>query len=81
MIINYVTRNGNNYLELPVDETTKDKFIRYHQICGTCASYRIERTALEVELIDLLKNNPTLFSKFEGDSVVGLPTITIQDWS
>ncbi|MGL4485293.1 MAG: hypothetical protein ACRCUS_10105 [Anaerovoracaceae bacterium] len=81
-VISFTTNKGTKYLQLPVDPTTSNKFIHYMHLCGSCESVRYERTALHVELLDLLHNQPTLFTEIPtGTNVVGLPTITIVDYS
>ena len=79
-IINFVTSAGNKFYYMPVDTTIANKFKRYLELCGSCAWARIERTALHVELIDLLRNQPTLFVEVPtGVNVVGWPTIQVID--
>ena len=79
-IINFVTSAGNKFYYMPVDTTIANKFKRYLELCGSCAWARIERTALHVELIDLLRNQPTLFVEVPtGINVVGWPNIQIVD--
>ena len=77
-IINFVTKDGNKFYYMPVDATIALKFQRYLELCGSCEWARIERTALHVELLDLLHNQPTLFVEVPtGVNVVGLPTIQV----
>ena len=67
---------------MPVDATIALKFQRYLELCGSCEWARIERTALHVELLDLLHNEPTLFVEVPtGVNVVGWPTIQVIDHS
>lgn len=79
-IINFVTYTGNKFYYMPVDTTIANKFKRYLELCGSCAWARIERTALHVELLDLLHNQTTLFVEVPvGVNVVGMPTIQVVD--
>ena len=81
-IINFITKDGNKFFYMPVDATIAKKFQRYLELCGSCEWARIERTALHVELLDLLHNQPTLFVEVPtGVNVVGLPTIQVIDYS
>lgn len=81
-IINLVTSAGNKFYYMPVDTTIANKFKRYLELCGSCAWARIERTALHVELLDLLHNQTTLFVEVPvGVNVVGMPTIQVIDHS
>jgi hypothetical protein len=82
LIINFTTKLGHKYLYLPVDETTANKFVRYAQLCGSCEWARIERTALHVEVLDLLHSQPTLFQEIPKEiNVVGWPYVQVIDHS
>ena len=81
-IINFINKDGNHFYYMPVDENTANKFKRYLELCSSCEWVRIERTALHVELLDLLHNQPTLFVEVPtGVNVVGWPTIQVIDYS
>ena len=81
-IINFITKDGSRFFYMPVDATSALKFQRYLELCGSCAWARIERTALHVELLDLLHNQTTLFVEVPtGVNVVGWPTIQVIDHS
>ena len=81
-IINFITKDGSKFFYMPEDATTAKKFQRYLELCGRCEWARIERTALHVELLDLLHNHSTLFVEVPtGVNVVGLPTIQVIDYS
>ena len=81
-IINFVTSAGNKFYYMPVDTTIANKFKRYLELCGSCAWARTERTALHVELLDLLHNQTTLFVEVPvGVNVVGWSTIQVIDHS
>ena len=81
-IINFINKDGNHFYYMPVDENTANKFKRYLELCSSCEWARIERTALHVELLDLLHNQPTLFVEVPtGVNVVGWPTIQVIDHS
>ena len=81
-IIIFITKDGSRFFYMPVDATIALKFQRYLQLCGSCEWARIERTALHVELLDLLHNQPTLFVEVPtGVNVVGMPTIQVIDYS
>ena len=81
-IINFITKDGSRFFYMPVDATTALKFQRYLELCGSCEWARIERTALQVELLDLLHNQSTLFVEVPvGVNIVGLPTIQVIDHS
>ena len=81
-IINFITKDGSRFFYMPEDATTAKKFQRYLELCGSCEWARIERTALHVELLDLLHNQPTLFVEVPtGVNVVGLPTIQVIDYT
>ena len=81
-IINFVTKEGSRFFYMPVDATIALKFQRYLELCGSCEWARIERTALHVELLDLLHNQSTLFVEVPvGTNVVGWPTIQVIDYS
>lgn len=81
-IINFVTKEGSRFFYMPVDATIALKFQRYLELCGSCEWARIERTALHVELLDLLHNQPTLFVEVPtGVNVVGWATIQVIDHS
>ena len=80
-IINFVTKDGSRFFYMPTDTTTALKFKRYLELCGSCELARIERTALHVELLDLLHNQPTLFVEVPtGVNVVGWQTIQVIDY-
>ena len=80
-IINFITKDGSRFFYMPVDATIAKKFQRYLELCSSCEWARIERTALHVELLDLLHNQPTLFVEVPtGVNVVGLPTIQVIDY-
>ena len=79
-IINFVTKDGSRFFYMPVDATIANKFQRYLELCSSCEWARIERTALHVELLDLLHNQPTLFVEVPtGVNVVGWPNIQVID--
>lgn len=79
-VINFITKDGSKFYYMPVDTTITNKFKRYLELCGSCAWARIERTALHVELLDLLHNQTTLFVEVPvGITVVGVPTIQVVD--
>ena len=81
-IINFVTKDGNKFYYMPADTTTALKFQRYLELCSGCEWARLERTALHVELLDLLHNQPTLFVEVPtGTNVVGWPTIQVIDYT
>ena len=81
-IINFVTKDGSRFFYMPVDATIALKFQRYLELCGSCEWARIERTALHVELLDLLHNQTTLFVEVPvGVNVVGWPNIQVIDYS
>ena len=81
-IINFITKDGSRFFYMPVDATIALKFQRYLELCGSCEWARIERTALHVELLELLHNQPTLFVEVPvGTNVVGLPTIQVIDYT
>ena len=81
-VINFVTKDGSKFYYMPVDATIALKFQRYLELCGSCEWARIERTALHVELLDLLHAQPTLFVEVPtGVNVVGWPTIQVIDHS
>ena len=81
-IINFLTKDGSKFFYMPEDATTAKKFQRYLELCSSCEWARIERTALHVELLDLLHNQPTLFVEVPtGVNVVGWPTIQVIDYS
>ena len=81
-IINFTNKAGNHFYYMPVDTTTAKKFKRYLELCGSCEWARIERTALHVELLELLNNQPALFIPIPSTvNVVGVPTITVVDHS
>ena len=79
-IINFITKDGSRFFYMPVDATSALKFQRYLELCGSCEWARIERTALHVELLDLLHNQTTLFVEVPvGVNVVGWSTIQVVD--
>ena len=79
-IINFITKDGSRFFYMPVDATIAKKFQRYLELCGSCEWARIERTALHVELLDLLHNQPTLFVEVPtGVNVVGWQNIQVID--
>ena len=81
-IINFITKDGSKFYYMPVDTTTALKFKRYLELCGSCEWARIERTALHVELLELLHNQPTLFVEVPvGTNVVGWSTIQVIDYT
>ena len=81
-IINFITKDGSKFYYMPVNTTTALKFKRYLELCGSCEWARIERTALHVELLELLHNQPTLFVEVPvGTNVVGWPTIQVIDYT
>ena len=81
-IINFVTKDGNKFYYMPTDAATAQKFKRYLELCSGCEWARLERTALHVELLDLLHNQPTLFVEVPtGTNVVGWPTIQVIDYT
>lgn len=81
-IINFLTKDGSKFFYMPEDATTAKKFQRYLELCSSCEWARIERTALHVELLDLLHNHSTLFVEVPtGVNVVGWPTIQVIDYS
>ena len=81
-VIKFHTKNGTKFFYMPVDTNTANKFRRYLELCGSCEWARIERTALQVEVLDLLHNQPTLFVEVPtGVNVVGWSTITVIDHS
>ena len=81
-IIIFITKDGSRFFYMPVDATIANKFQRYLELCGSCEWARIERTALHVELLDLLHNQPTLFVEVPtGVNVAGWPNIQVIDYS
>ena len=81
-IINFITKDGSKFYYMPVDTTTALKFKRYLELCGSCEWARIERTALHVELLELLHTQPTLFVEVPvGTNVVGWSTIQVIDYT
>ena len=80
-IIIFITKEGSRFFYMPVDATIALKFQRYSELCGSCKWARIERTALHLELLYLLHNQPTLFVEVPtGVNVVGWPTIQVIDY-
>ena len=81
-VINFITKEGSKFFYMPVDTTTALKFQRYLELCSGCEWARLERTTLQVEVLDLLHNQPTLFVEVPvGVNVVGWPTIQVIDYS